>query len=109
MGLRRRGEELLIAPFRPSGTLDNLLRERGYEVAAVNPNATEVEGDPCYPDLHSVPGGVEAVVIASNTETHVPFVLACIEAGKPVMTEKPLGITVPTWVCCSMISDTQTR
>ncbi len=37
---------------------------------------------------------VDAVIIASNTETHVQFVLACIAAGKPVMTEKPLGITV---------------
>ena len=25
------------------------LRERGYEVSAVNPNADEVEGDTCYP------------------------------------------------------------
>ena len=28
---------------------------------------------------------VEAVIVASSTETHVPFVLACIAAGKPVM------------------------
>ena len=31
------------------------LRDRGYEVFAVNPNATEVEGDPCFPDLRSIP------------------------------------------------------
>jgi myo-inositol 2-dehydrogenase/D-chiro-inositol 1-dehydrogenase len=37
---------------------------------------------------------VDAVIVASITETHVPLVLACIEAGKPVLTEKPLGITV---------------
>lgn len=42
------------------------LRERGYEVAAVNPNTESVEGDPCYPDLRSVPGGVDAVVIATR-------------------------------------------
>ena len=47
---------------------------------------------------------VEAVIIASNTETHVPFVLACIEAGKPVLTEKPLGITVPT---CERVLDAE--
>ncbi|MGA7690312.1 MAG: CoA-binding protein, partial [Jiangellales bacterium] len=34
--------------------------------AAVNPNASSVEGDPCYPDLRSVPGGVDAVVIATG-------------------------------------------
>jgi uncharacterized protein len=33
------------------------LRERGYEVAAVNPNADEVEGDRCYHDLRSIPAG----------------------------------------------------
>ena len=42
------------------------LRDRGYEVFAVNPNAEEVEGDPCYHDLRSIPGGVEAVVIATR-------------------------------------------
>ena len=33
------------------------LRQRGYEVFAVNPNADEVEGDPCFLDLKSIPGG----------------------------------------------------
>jgi predicted CoA-binding protein len=44
------------------------LRERGYDVFAVNPNAAEVEGDPCYHDLRSIPGGVDAVVIATKPE-----------------------------------------
>ena len=43
------------------------LKERGYEVFAVNPN-TVVEGDRAYPDLRSIPGGVEAVVIATRPE-----------------------------------------
>jgi myo-inositol 2-dehydrogenase/D-chiro-inositol 1-dehydrogenase len=47
---------------------------------------------------------VDAVVVASNTETHVDFVLACIAAGKPVMTEKPLGITVPS---CERVLDAE--
>ena len=42
------------------------LRGRGYEVFAVNPNADTVEGDRCYPDLKSIPGGVEVVVIATS-------------------------------------------
>ncbi len=32
MGLRQRGELLLVAPFRPSRTLDNLLRERSASI-----------------------------------------------------------------------------
>jgi predicted CoA-binding protein len=42
------------------------LRERGYQVFAVNPNTTEVEGDACYPNLTSIPGGVDAVLIATS-------------------------------------------
>lgn len=45
------------------------LRERGYEVFAVNPNAETVEGDTAYPDLKSVPGGpVEWVVIGTRPD-----------------------------------------
>jgi predicted CoA-binding protein len=34
----------------------------------VNPNAQTVEGDPCYPNLRSVAGSVEAVVIATSAQ-----------------------------------------
>ena len=57
------------------------LKERGYDVVAVNPNATSVEGDPCYPDLSSVPGGVDAVVIATRPEHADATVRECAELG----------------------------
>ena len=44
------------------------LKDRGYEVFAVNPNADEVEGDACYHDLKSIPEGVQAVVIGTRPE-----------------------------------------
>ena len=44
------------------------LRDRGYQVFAVNPNADTVEGDPAYHDLKSIPGSVEVVVIATRPE-----------------------------------------
>jgi predicted CoA-binding protein len=56
-------------------------RERGYEVFAVNPNANEVEGDPSYPDLRSIPGGVEAVVIATRPEIAEDTMRECAELG----------------------------
>jgi len=37
---------------------------------------------------------VDAVLIASSAETHEEHVLACLEAGKPVLCEKPLATTV---------------
>jgi len=55
------------------------LRERGYEVFAVNPNAEEVEGDPCYHDLRSIPGGVDAVVIGTRPEVAEETMRECAE------------------------------
>jgi predicted CoA-binding protein len=57
------------------------LRERGYEVFAVNPNAAEVEGDPCYPDVGSIPGGVEAVVIGTRPERAEQTMRECAQLG----------------------------
>jgi predicted CoA-binding protein len=57
------------------------LRERGYDVFAVNPNTNEVEGDTCYPDLKSIPGGVEAVVIGTRPERADDTVRECVELG----------------------------
>jgi uncharacterized protein len=55
------------------------LRERGYDVFAVNPNAQEVEGDRCYRDLQSIPGGVEAVVIGTRPEIAEETMRECAE------------------------------
>lgn len=57
------------------------LKERGYEVYPVNPNAPEVEGDPCFPDVGSIPGGVEAVVIATTPAVAPAVMQQCIDAG----------------------------
>jgi predicted CoA-binding protein len=57
------------------------LRERGYEVFAVNPNAQQVEGDPAYPDLRSIPGGVDAVVIGTRPEVAEETMRECAELG----------------------------
>jgi len=57
------------------------LRERGYDVFAVNPNADEVEGDTCYHDLPSIPGGVGAVVIGTRPELADETMRECAELG----------------------------
>jgi predicted CoA-binding protein len=57
------------------------LRERGYDVFAVNPNAVQVEGDRCYRDLASIPGGVQAVVIATRPETAEATMQECAALG----------------------------
>ncbi len=57
------------------------LRDRGYEVFAVNPNAQQVEGDRCYHDLKSIPGGVQAVVIGTRPETAEDTMRECAALG----------------------------
>ena len=42
-------------PGKYGGIIYRDLRGRGHRVAAVNPNRTSVAGDPCVPDLGSLP------------------------------------------------------
>jgi len=68
------------------------LRQRGYEVFAVNPNADEVEGDRTYQDLRSIPGGVDAVVIGTRPETAESTMHECAELGiKQVWMHRSVG------------------
>lgn len=68
------------------------LRERGYQVFAVNPNAEQVAGDPAYHDLRSIPGGVDAVVIGTRPETAVATMHECADLGiKHVWMHRAIG------------------
>ena len=64
-----------------SNTVYKRLRDRGYEVFAVNPNADEVEGARSYHDLRSIPGGVDAVVIATAPARAEGTMRECAELG----------------------------
>jgi predicted CoA-binding protein len=56
-------------------------KERGYVVFAVNPNASQVEGDACYPNLKSIPGGVDGVVIGTRPEIAETTMRECADLG----------------------------
>jgi uncharacterized protein len=73
-GVSREGGHVANVVFRK-------LRDAGYEVFALNPNATEVEGGACYPGPGTVPGGVEAVFIATRPAAAAAVVQQCIDAG----------------------------
>ncbi len=51
-----------------------VLRERGYRVYPVHPTVATVEGDRAYPDVASLPAGVEVMDIVIPPE-RVPAVL----------------------------------
>ena len=73
-GVSRQGDTAANVVYRK-------LRGAGYAVFAVNPNTTQVEGDRCYPDLRSIPGGVEAVVVATHPSVSEKIVRECAEVG----------------------------
>jgi predicted CoA-binding protein len=64
-----------------SNTVFKRLRDRGYKVFAVNPNADVVEGAQSYHDLRSIPGGVDAVVIATAPDKAEGTMRECAELG----------------------------
>ena len=66
----------------PAGNLIyRRLKETGHAVFPVNPNMQTFEGDRCYPDLQSIPGGAEGVVIITRPEFSERIVRDCRAAG----------------------------
>ncbi len=57
------------------------LKRTGHDVFPVNPHMQTFEGDRCYPDLQSIPGGVDGVVIITRPETTERIVRDCSDAG----------------------------
>ena len=55
-------------------TVYQQLGDRGYEVVAVNPRVATVAGDTCYPNLASVPGDLDGVIVMVNPEATVEVV-----------------------------------
>jgi uncharacterized protein len=53
----------------------------GYTVFGVNPRITEFEGDPCYPDLKSIPEVPDAVFILAKPAVTDQIVQECVELG----------------------------
>ena len=57
------------------------LRDSGYEAIPINPNTTQAEGTECFPDLGSVPGLVDGLVIAAHPRVAPALVRQCSEVG----------------------------
>jgi predicted CoA-binding protein len=73
-------------PYRPSHDIASYLARTGqYELYFVNPNATEVLGQPAYPDLASLPVVPDIVDVFRRSE-HIQGVAEEVVAiGAPAM------------------------
>jgi predicted CoA-binding protein len=56
------------------------LKKTGHDVFPVNPHMQTFDGERCYPDLKSIPGGVDGVVIITRPEVTERIVHDCAEA-----------------------------
>ena len=79
-----RGKRLAVAgvsrhPGQAANAIYHKLRDSGREVFPLNPNAAEVEGVRCYPDLASIPGPIDGVVVATHPRVSVELARQCNE------------------------------
>ncbi len=56
-------------------------RKRGYDAVPVNPNLAEVDGQPCFPSVTSLPQPVEGVLLLTKPSVTGDVVLDCARAG----------------------------
>jgi len=63
------------------GTILRALRDHGYDAVGVNPNAITAAGVPCWPDLASVPGPVDGVIVMVPAKASADVVRAAIARG----------------------------
>src|SRR5512143_342288 len=73
-GVSRSGESAANPVYRK-------LRDCGYEVVPVNPNASQVEGDTCYPDLASISGDLDGVVVATHPDVSEELARQAVARG----------------------------
>lgn len=70
---------------RPSHNVAKYLKSQGYRIIPVNPNATEIFGEKCYPDLKSISEKVDIVDIFRRSEDVPSIVDEAISIGARVV------------------------
>jgi predicted CoA-binding protein len=56
-------------------------KANGYRVYAVNPRISTYEGEPCYPDLYSIPEKPGAVFLMTSPKVTGQMVQQCVDLG----------------------------
>jgi len=72
-------------PMRPSYGVTEYMQSSGYHIIPVNPNETDVLGEPSYANLEEVPQKIEIVDIFRRPEEVPPVVDAAIRVGAKVI------------------------
>lgn len=68
-------------PGQAANAVFRKLKQTGYDVVPVNPNASEVEGVTCYADIGAIPHPLDGVVIATAPAAADDVVRQCADHG----------------------------
>ncbi len=58
-----------------------MLKKQGYQVFPVNPNATVIDDEPCFPDIGALPEGVKHLVVATPKAKSKEIISAAVDRG----------------------------
>ena len=72
-------------PARPSHGVSEYMQSSGYQIIPVNPNETDVLGEPSYARLEDAPQKIEIVDIFRRPDLVPPVVDAAIRVGAKVV------------------------
>lgn len=61
------------SPDRVSHMVASAMKDRGYRIIPVNPNAAEILGEKCYPSLTDIPEPVDIVNVFRRSDKVVPI------------------------------------
>jgi len=71
-------------PERVSHMVAKAMQDRGYRIIPVNPNATEILGETCYPSLADIPEPVDIVNVFRRSDRVVPIAKEAVTIGAKV-------------------------
>jgi uncharacterized protein len=57
------------------------MKQRGYQIYIVHPEANEIDDQPCYPNLAALQGKAEAVVICVPPKKAIQVLREAVDAG----------------------------
>lgn len=68
-------------PDRPSHEVAAYMQAHGYRIVPVNPSATEILGERCYPSLNDIPFAVDIVDVFRQPDAVAPIAEEAVRIG----------------------------
>ncbi len=72
-------------PSKTSHMVSEAMQRKGYRIIPVNPNASEILGEKCYPTLADVPEPIDIVNVFRRPEHTPPVAKDAVAAGAKVL------------------------